>query len=488
MLTSMILRISEMVFPPVSPKLDVIRSAPKGAIAVALLIAIFVVGAAGQEIESDPVDQAVALFNVGQEEHGKGNIAEAIASYKKAIELVPEFPEAEFQLATAYKQTGKPDLAERSFLRAVELRGDWTLALAGLGSHLVDSGRFAEAEPHLVKAVELDAQNFPALSALTELRLRTNSKPDELRKLLKTVSAAAVGVRPPVSIIAARGALENALGDKAAAKATFARVLELDPANRTALGEMAIAAIDDRDLARADGLIKRLEASSAGRSFAATLRARYLVADGKPAEAEKLLAELPDQTLDVKELRASIALVVSTDTAALEKQAEAEPSNVAVRSRLCALFRTSEPMKAVYYCQAASELEPDNIDHAVGYAAALVQAEEYAPAIVVLKALTGSAPNNSTIRANLATALFRSNRLAEAKAEYRWLADKQPDIAVTYYFLGIVHDRLGEYMDAAANYQHFQKIADPKVHGLELERIDLRMPALQRQIKDKKGK
>jgi tetratricopeptide (TPR) repeat protein len=484
----MILRISEMVFPPFPFIRDLIRSAPKGAIAVALLIAVFTVGATAQETESDPVDQAVALFNLGQEAHEKGDTTDAIASYKKAIELIPEFPEAEFQLAVAYKQTGKPDLAEKSFRRAVELRGDWTLALAGLGSYLVDVGRFEEAEPHLLKAVELDSQNFPALSALTELRLRTNATPDELRSLLKTVSTAAVGVRPPVSIIAARGALENAVGDKAAAKATFARVLELDPTNRTALGEMAIAAIDDRDLARADGLIKRLESASAGPSYTGTIRARYLVAEGKPGEAEKLLAELPEQTLEVKELRKRIALVASTDTAALEKQAEAEPSNVSARARLCALFRASEPMKALHYCKAASQLEPDNIEHAVGYAAALVQAEEYASAIVVLKTLTATAPNNSTIRANLATAFFRSNRLAEAKTEYRWLADKQPDLAVTYYFLGIVHDRLGEYLDAAANYQQFIKIADPKVHGLELERINLRMLALQRQIKDKKGK
>jgi tetratricopeptide (TPR) repeat protein len=98
------------------------------------------------------------------------------------------------------------------------------------------------------------------------------------------------------------------------------------------------------------------------------------------------------------------------------------------------------------------------------------------------------APNNSTIRANLATALFQSKRYAEAKPEYQWLAEKQPNLAVTFYFLGIVHDHLREYLDAAANYQQFMKVADPKINQLEIEKVNLRMPILLKQIKDKKGR
>ncbi len=69
-----------------------------------------------------------------------------------------------------------------------------------------------------------------------------------------------------------------------------------------------------------------------------------------------------------------------------------------------------------------------------------------------------------------------------------WLTAKQPNLAGAYYFLAITHDQLGEYLDAAANYNQFLKLADPEQSKLEIEKVNLRMPVLLRQIKDKKGK
>ena len=68
------------------------------------------------------------------------------------------------------------------------------------------------------------------------------------------------------------------------------------------------------------------------------------------------------------------------------------------------------------------------------------------------------------------------------------MAQKQPDLAITYYFLGIIYDRLTEYMDAMANYQQFLKLADAEKNKTEIEDVNLRLPALQKQIKEKKGK
>ena len=97
------------------------------------------------------------------------------------------------------------------------------------------------------------------------------------------------------------------------------------------------------------------------------------------------------------------------------------------------------------------------------------------------------APDNYTLRANLATALFQLNRFQDAKTEYVWLTEKQPDLAITYYLLGIVHDRLEEFTDAMANYQQFLRLADMDANKLEIDKVNLRLPALQKQIK-KRGK
>ena len=90
--------------------------------------------------------------------------------------------------------------------------------MASLGSVLVTRGETAEAEKLLVRAIELDAQNFPAYSALTELRLKTNAKPEVLRELLHRLMDLTAKSKPPASIWTARAAVEDALGSVDAAK------------------------------------------------------------------------------------------------------------------------------------------------------------------------------------------------------------------------------------------------------------------------------
>jgi tetratricopeptide (TPR) repeat protein len=117
-----------------------------------------------------------------------------------------------------------------------------------------------------------------------------------------------------------------------------------------------------------------------------------------------------------------------------------------------------------------------------------VQAKQFDGAQTVLRRILQVAPDNFTAHANLAITLFQLKRYAEAKTEYQWLVEKKPDLTIAYYFLGIIHDGLEEYLDSMANYQQFLKIADAAEFKLEIEKVNLRLPSLQKQIKEKKGK
>lgn len=449
-------------------------------------LSLFATSVGGQE--ADDTERAIALFNKGQEEHGKGNISEAIEAYRAALSIIEKFPEAEFQLATAYRQNGDTVLAERSYKRSVEFREDWSLARSGLGSFLVDQNRYPEAEVHLLKAIELDRQNFPAFAALSELRIRTNAAPTELRSLYATVSELSLKVRPPVSIWIAKGSLELALGDRKSAASSFARAMALDANNAVAVRELAMIAILEGDAASASALTDELARSSPNHPSLPVLRANILLVEGKNEEAETLLAMIKDQTPEIRSLREKIAATVSTDIPAFEKAVAENPKNVAAVARLCVLYRKDDPVRSLEFCRRANELEPDNINHAIGYGAALVKSQNYPAAIAVMRKLVAIAPDNSTVRANLATALFHSKLFAEAKTEYSWLVERQPKLPIAYYYLGIVHDQLGEYLDAAANYQQFLRLAEADINRLEIEKVNLRMPILQKQIKNKKGK
>lgn len=440
-----------------------------------------------QDDANDPED-AVALFNQGQEAHEKGDLAGAIKLYEKALEIIPEFPEAELQRGSAFLSLGKIDDAERSFRRAAELREDWTLALASLGAILVRKEKFAEAEQVLLRSIELDALNFPAYTALAELRLRTGAKPGVLTELLGKIKVLTAKAKPTSAIWASRGSIEKALGDTASAKASIDKALLIDPKNRVALLDRADIAITEGDVARAAEISNLVTMLTPGSTDASLLKAKVLIAQDRSDEASKILASIVPPTPEVSTLRDRIAANGTVNIGELEARLEKDPKNVAVMGRLCSVLRAQAPTKAIEYCKRAFEADQSNIGYAVGYGAALVQAKYYAPSVDLFRNILKVAPDNFTAHTNLATALFQLKRLPEAKVEYQWLIEKQPDLTIAYYLLGITHDQLGEYMDAMANYQIFLKKADPAASGLEIEKVNLRLPALQKLIKDKKGK
>jgi len=438
--------------------------------------------------EDDRSGEAVALFNKGQDAHEKGEFGTAIENYEKALKLIPDFPEAELQRGNAYQSLGKLDEAESAFRRALELREDWSLALANLGSVLVRKNNFAEADKILIRAIETDELNFPAYVAMTELRLKTKAPTAVLNSLLVKIRALTAKANPTASMWASRAALESAIGDRKNAKASAAKALELDPKYQFALSTSADIALFENDPSAADMFVKRLETVAPQSETAKALRARILIVQGKTDEARTLLNSIPKPGPEIVDLKNQILAAATSDAAQLEKQLESDPKSAVILAKLCTAFRVGDPAKALDYCRRASEAEPNSVQPVVGYAAALVQAKRYDEAVIVLRRLLVIAPENSTARANLATALFQSQRYAEAKVEFRWLTDHQPEQAIAYYFLAIVHDRLAEFPDAAANYQQFLRMADPESSKLEIEKVNLRLPVVQRLIKEGKGK
>jgi tetratricopeptide (TPR) repeat protein len=177
----------------------------------------------------------------------------------------------------------------------------------------------------------------------------------------------------------------------------------------------------------------------------------------------------------------------STDPAiarkALEKLLEKNPRSAMLLGRLGASYRTDDPARSLEYYRRASEIQPDAAEYALGYAAALVQARRFDQAAGILRRVVNAKPDNYVARANLATSLYESKRYADAIPEYEWILAAKPEIDVAHYFIATSHDYLGEYPEALVSYEKFLSVADPKTNQLEIEKVKLRLPLLQRQIK-----
>lgn len=448
-------------------------------------------------------ENAVKIFDQAQDAHENGDLTGAIKLYDKAIGLVENFPEAEYQKGNAYLALNMLDDAERSFRKAIADRPEGSLPVAMLGEVLVrkqiaasessnsaEADRLAsEAETTLAWAIELDTNNFPAYAAQVDLQLHTPTPPKKLGETLAKLRTLTDGkMKVPASIWSARAAIEHAVGDKALARSSLKNALAMDPKNPGALKFAAELALGDSDTEQAASYAEQMNRLFPNRPSTIILQARVAAAQGKTDAAIILLDQIKVRSAEADALRANITVSSSKDAARLESLLENDPKNVNYLGRLCVLDRIGAPDKALDYCRRASEAEPNNINHAVGYGAALVQAKRFEQAAALLKRILEIAPENATVHANLGAALYQLKRYAEAKIEYQWIAARMPDNAIAHFLLAVSHDQLAEYLDAMANYQLFLRLADPAKNQLEIEKVNLRLPILQKQIKDTRPK
>ncbi len=437
---------------------------------------------------SDDVAKAVEAFNRGQDAHSKGDLELALTFYEEALRLLPEFPEAEYQVGSLMELMGNQERAESSYRRAISLKPEWTLPASALGSLLVAKGDYAGARPVLEKALEIDGLCVPCYPPLTEIYLNSSVPPDQLRTLLQKLTILTSKAKSPASVWAAKAAIERATGDVPAAQVSVARGIGLNPDDISALSEKVELQLLSGDSDGAVVTAKRI-VSLDPESIPAKIRlARAEHAAGRTDEAVSILEPLSDSSPVARAALASIRETSSEDPSKLIEMLQDSPNDAAILGRLCTALRREDPERALDYCLRASQADPTNINHAVGYGAALLQQRKYAEAATLLNRIKGMAPENYTVRANLATALFQLGRFDLAIAEYKWIIEDQPDLPVAYYFLGISLDRTESYVEALAAYRKFLDLAGDEDFREEVSRVELRLPILERQIKQGKGK
>lgn len=446
------------------------------------------ISAQTEEAFGDDATDPVRLFERGQAAHARGELEKALGFYEQALKVRPEFPEAQFQRGNALAALEKFDEAETALRAALALKKNWSLPYSALGALQMRRNRDVEAEQSFRHALAIDKQDGLALRLLADVRLRAG---DAKEALDLATRATAIPEAPPSAWIALALA-QKASGDKTAAKTTLNRVLEDDPRNLAALLERAELLTDEKqfDAALAD-LTAAAKVKPGDKAIASRLADTYQKA-GKPDEA---LAVANAAGLEVpkpansdgvvgtpEEIEAANSSDVDVSRKALEKLLEKNPRNALLLSRLGAAYRTDNPARSLEYYRQAAEIKPDSAEYALGYAAALVQARRFDDAAGILRQVVRRDPQNYAAHANLATALYESKRYAEALPEYEWIVAAKPEIVVAHYFIATAHDYLGEYPQALASYEKFLAEANAGTNQLEIDKVNLRLPSLRRQI------
>jgi tetratricopeptide (TPR) repeat protein len=462
---------------------------------VALAFALVLVCAHGTAAQDrDEFDETAAdpvkLFNRGQEAHGKKEYERALELYEEALQIKPDFAEAEFQKAAALVALKRSPEAEKSYRRAMELRPAWPLPPAALGLMLVRTpGREKEAEPLLRRALALDAKNLTATVALAELRARAGDSAESV-----TLWRRATELKSDDALWVALARAETGAKDSAGALKSFGRALEVDAANVEARLGRADLLISTGEKERGLEDVRALEPlAKSDWKLAIAIANRYGLV-GKKEEARRVYESLPEearQSEEGRKLHAAITDLPCDDTpesrAALEQLIISEPKNAAALACLGRLERTNNPERSAELYRRAAEAAPRDVDYAVGYAAALVQLRKFAEAAGILQRVIAVAPEHYEAHTNFAAALFELKLYNRAVVEYKWIERARPELVVVHFFKAIAHDRMGEYEEALAEYETFLARADAGLNQLEIEKVNLRLPSLRNQIKRGEG-
>lgn len=473
-------------------QLAVWRKACLFAMTATLILSMSAIGMGQSEGSfGDAGADPVKLFERGQNAHGRGDLAKALELYEEAIKVRPEFAEAEFQRANVLVSLNRQADAELGFKRTIELRKDWALPYAALGSLLTSMKRDNEAEPMLRQALKLDGENVFALRILADIRLRAG----DAKEAASLARRATTKDEASMATWVLRAFAERAAGEHANALVSLNHILQVDPNHLAALIERAELYITDdkKELAVAD-LTKAEPLLKGDKSSASRVAAAYDLV-GKPDDAQRvakatgILKEVSRSTDGIKvvgtpeEIAAANSDDADTSRKALEALVVKNPKNPMLLARLGNAYRTSDPNRSLDYYRQAAEIDPKNADYATGYSSALVQARRFPDAIAVLRRVLAVVPDNYAAHANLATALYAQKQYSAALSEYQWLLNAKPDLTIAYYFIATSHDFLGEYEQALPAYEAFVARADPKANQLEIEKVQLRLPMLRRQIK-----
>lgn len=438
----------------------------------------------------DSAADPVKLFERGQSAHARSEFEKALEFYDQAIKLRPEFPEAEFQRGNALGSLGRLDDAEAAFRRAILLKKNWSLPYSALGALLMRRQRDSDAAGVFRQALAIDPQDNVALRLLSEIRLRAGDH----KEALELAKRATQSQDAPSSAWVGLAIAERANGNKESARQTLDRIISEEPNNLAALLERSDLFIDENAYDRATADLKAAAKLRPGDKVVLSRLAFVYQQAGKSDEAAAVAKdaglEIQQSTSDDKirvigtpeEIEAANSEDRISSRKAIEKLIEKNPRNAMLLARLGASYRVDDPARSLELYRRASELQPTVVDYAVGYAAALVQARRFAEATGILRQVIKSDPKNYSAHANLATALYESKRYAEAVSEFEWVLTTKPDVVVAHYFIATSHDYLGEYPQALAAYERFLASADAKTNQLEIEKVKLRLPTLQRQI------
>jgi tetratricopeptide (TPR) repeat protein len=266
-------------------------------------------------------DHPDARFELGVLYARTGRRAEALAELERAAALAPDFAPVRFNLGVVYGDLGRLDDGIAALRQAIRLRPDYAAAHHNLGALLRRRGDLEAAAAAYRRALELAPDAGPSRRGLGLVDLQAGRLDEAVRALEASVAAdpQSAAARTDLGIAYARAerladaaaSLDRAValepsyaeahfnlglvrarqGDRGAAAAAYRRAIAADPRHAPAHNNLAIQLAADGER---EGALRHLEAAIAAAPGWAEARFNLGVLYdglGKPGEAETAIRQ-----------------------------------------------------------------------------------------------------------------------------------------------------------------------------------------------------
>jgi tetratricopeptide (TPR) repeat protein len=367
----------------------------------------------------------MAWLNLADTLTRAGRYDEAMATFKRALEIRPTDPDGWNDLGNVLVLVGRSEEALRHFERALTLKPDFADAHSNYGNALRSLGRSEEAIAHYQRALEIKPNHPGALNNL--------------------------------------GAELAQTGRAGEALPLFQRALRLTP-DDAALHDNLAGAL--RELRRFDeALSHHREALRLQPNFAeghANL-GRTLATLGRVAEAipefEKAL-KLKPHLVSARSAYANTLAALGRPADALaqfERAVELAPASAEAHHNLgAALAQLGRTDEAISHFEKALQLAPSFGPAHANLGTALLALQRWPQAIPHLEAAAKSQPASATIRGQLAAALANDGQLAAAMPHFEAALQLNPQSAELHDNFGQVLSALGRKREA---FEHLEEAA-----------------------------
>lgn len=437
----------------------------------------------------DSKQTAAAAFDEGQNAQQRGDLYSAVRLYTTAITAEPKLFQAYYQRATALIALKREADAEADLKKTIELEPGFARAHRALGQIWLDRGKTDDAKRALAQAVELDPK-------LTGVRLYYASaliKSGEPQRAIEHLQYAIAQREETPLAYALLGVAEERLGKTEEAFGDYSRAIELDAANAIAHEGRGRLFESRGELAKAIEEYTAAYRPQPSREAAIKLAELHTRA-GQPQAAIQLYRRLLLDKPDDLAVRAEMACLLADNGQGEEAEREisrviaAKPNDARLLAKAGDLFFKEKPAAAADYYQRSIAADPNYNRARVQLGASLVRSMQYDAALPVLNEAIAREADNYAAHASLATTLFKLRRYQEAAGEFAWIIRARPEVTVSYYFLAISLDHLGDCEQAYRSYQEFVRRADAALNKMEVEEANARSAQLQRLIREGKCK